>query len=179
MRDVFAYRLRVLEAVTANAAMPLVAGEDVRSATRGFSGRLWDWAFSNPAVSAPDNRQDSAPPSNSAQATPVDATTNSDRADYDSGDRAIPAACHGFREVAKSGAQPEPARLRRLCVVPAFGLRPRLCTKLVTRREDQSASSERLYNLLVVGRPLQLSRWVEAVPASTGRLTWKNPLADR
>src|SRR5262249_29301856 len=85
----------------------------------------------------------------------------------------------GFREVAKSGAQPEPARLRRLCVVPAFGLRPRLCTKLVTRREDQSASSERLYNLLVVGRPLQLSRWVEAVPASTGRLTWKNPLADR
>ena len=28
-----------------------------------------------PAVSAPDNRQDSAPPSNSAQATPVDATT--------------------------------------------------------------------------------------------------------
>src|SRR5262249_46409205 len=68
---------------------------------------------------------------------------------------------------------------------PAFGLRPRarlrprLCTKLVTRREDQSARSERLYNLLVVGRPLHFSRWVEAVPASTGRLTWKNPLADR
>jgi len=36
---------------------------------------------------------------------------HSDRADYDSGDRAGPAACHGFREVAKSGAQPEPARL--------------------------------------------------------------------
>ena len=110
---------------------------------------------------------------------------HSDRADYDSDDRASPAACHGFREVAKSGAQPEPARLRRLCVAPAFGLRPRarlrprLCTKLVTCREDQSASSERLYNLLVVGRPLQLSRWVEAVPGSTGRLTWKNPLADR
>jgi hypothetical protein len=31
MRDVFAYRLRVLEAVTANAAMPLVAGEYVRT----------------------------------------------------------------------------------------------------------------------------------------------------
>jgi len=113
---------------------------------------------------------------------------HSGRADYDSGDRAGPGACHGFREVAKSGAQPEPARprlVRRLCVAPAFGLRPRarlrprLCTKLVTRREDQSASSERLYNLLVVGRPLQLSRWVEAVPASTGRLTRKNPLADR
>jgi hypothetical protein len=29
IRDVFAYRLRVLEAVTANAAMPLLAGEDV------------------------------------------------------------------------------------------------------------------------------------------------------
>ena len=34
---------------------------------------------------------------------------HSDRADYDSGDRAGPAACHGFREVAKSGAWPEPA----------------------------------------------------------------------
>jgi hypothetical protein len=31
MRDVFAYRLRVLEAVTADAAMPLVACEDVRT----------------------------------------------------------------------------------------------------------------------------------------------------
>src|SRR5262249_44945068 len=44
---------------------------------------------------------------------------HSDRADYDSGDRAGPAACHDFREVAKSGAQPEPARprlVRRLCV---------------------------------------------------------------
>ena len=50
-------------------------GRRCTDATRGFSGRLWDWAFSNPAVSAPDNRQDSAPPSNSAQATPVDATT--------------------------------------------------------------------------------------------------------
>jgi hypothetical protein len=29
IRDVFAYRLRVQEAVTANAAMPLLAGEDV------------------------------------------------------------------------------------------------------------------------------------------------------
>src|SRR5215471_4550800 len=48
----------------------------------------------------------------------------------------------------------------------ALGDRTRLCTKLVTRREDQSASSERLYNLLVVARPLQVSRWVEAVPAS-------------
>jgi len=81
---------------------------------------------------------------------------HSGRADYDSGDRAGPAACHGFREVAKTGAQPEPARprfVRRLCVAPAFGLRPRarlrprLCTKLVNRRE----------NLSVVRRPLQLS----------------------
>jgi hypothetical protein len=30
--NVFAYHLRVQEAVTANAAMPLVAGEDVRTA---------------------------------------------------------------------------------------------------------------------------------------------------
>jgi hypothetical protein len=100
---------------------------------------------------------------------------HSDRADYDSGDRAGPAACHGFREVAKKRRPARTARprlVRRLCVAPAFGLRPRarlrprLCTTLVTRREDQSASSERLYNLLVVGRPLQLSRWVEAIPAS-------------
>jgi hypothetical protein len=47
--DVFAYRLRVLEAVTANAAMPLIAGRRCTDATRGFSGRLWDLAFSNPA----------------------------------------------------------------------------------------------------------------------------------
>jgi hypothetical protein len=36
IRDVFAYRLRVLEAVTANAAMPLVAGEDVRTPLGAF-----------------------------------------------------------------------------------------------------------------------------------------------
>ena len=142
MRDVFAYRLRVLEAVTANAAMPLIAGEDVRTPLGAFRVVFGIGHFRN---------------------------YHSDRADYDSDDRASPAACHGFREVAKSGGQPEPARprlIRRLCVAPAFGLRPPLCTTLVTRREDQSASSERLYNLLVVGRPLQLSGWVEAVPAS-------------
>src|SRR5262249_38258846 len=36
MRDVFAYRLRVLEAGTANAAMPLVAGENVRTPLGAF-----------------------------------------------------------------------------------------------------------------------------------------------
>src|SRR5262249_16631796 len=36
MRDVFAYRLRVLEAVTANAAMRLGAGEDVRTPLGAF-----------------------------------------------------------------------------------------------------------------------------------------------
>jgi len=36
IRDVFAYRLRVLEAVTANAAMPLVAGEFVRTPLGAF-----------------------------------------------------------------------------------------------------------------------------------------------
>jgi hypothetical protein len=36
MCDVFAYRLRVLEAVTANAAMPLVAGENVRTPLGAF-----------------------------------------------------------------------------------------------------------------------------------------------
>jgi hypothetical protein len=35
---------------------------------------------------------------------------HSGRADYDSGDRAGPGACHGFREVAKSGA---PSQNRR------------------------------------------------------------------
>jgi hypothetical protein len=33
---VFAYHLRIQEAVTANAAMPLVAGEDVRTPLRAF-----------------------------------------------------------------------------------------------------------------------------------------------
>ena len=50
--NVFSYRLRVLEAVTANAAMPLVAGEDVRTPLGGFSGRLWYRAFSNPVKGA-------------------------------------------------------------------------------------------------------------------------------
>src|SRR5438874_8948566 len=36
IRDVFAYHLRVQEAVTANAAMPLVAGEDVRTPLGAF-----------------------------------------------------------------------------------------------------------------------------------------------
>jgi len=36
IRDVFAYHLRVQEAVTANAAMPLVAGEDVRTPRGAF-----------------------------------------------------------------------------------------------------------------------------------------------
>jgi hypothetical protein len=34
--DVFAYNLRTLEAITANAAMPLVAGEDVRTPLGAF-----------------------------------------------------------------------------------------------------------------------------------------------
>src|SRR5207247_730300 len=34
--NVFAYHLRVQEAVTANAAMPLVAGEDVRTPLEAF-----------------------------------------------------------------------------------------------------------------------------------------------
>src|SRR6516164_8950916 len=56
-------------------------GRRCTGATRGFSGRLWDWAFSK---SCKKNRN-----------------YHSDRADYDSGDRASAAACHGFREVAK------------------------------------------------------------------------------
>ena len=43
--NVFAYHLRVQKAVTANAAVPLVAGEKCTVATRSFSGRLWDPAF--------------------------------------------------------------------------------------------------------------------------------------
>jgi hypothetical protein len=45
IRDVFSYHLRVQEAVTANAAMPLVAGEDVRTPLGVFL-RLSDRAFS-------------------------------------------------------------------------------------------------------------------------------------
>src|SRR5215475_5023566 len=48
MRDVFAYRLRVLEAVTANAAMPLVAGEDVRAPLGAFRVVFGIGHFQNP-----------------------------------------------------------------------------------------------------------------------------------
>jgi len=130
-------------------------GRRCTDATRGFSGRLWDWAFSNPAVSAPDNRQDSAPPSNSAQATPVDATTTATAPTTTAATELAPQPVTASEKSQKSGAQPEAARprlVRRLCVAPAFGLRPRarlrprLCTTLATRCEDQSASSERLYD---------------------------------
>jgi hypothetical protein len=45
--NVFAYRLRVLEAVTANAAKPLVAGEDVRTPLGTFRVVLRIVHFSN------------------------------------------------------------------------------------------------------------------------------------
>src|SRR5262249_31923139 len=48
MRDVFAYRLRVLEAVAANAAMPLVAGEDVRAPLGAFRVVFGIGHFQNP-----------------------------------------------------------------------------------------------------------------------------------
>src|SRR5215471_12472704 len=48
MCDVFAYRLRVLEAVTAKCGNATGRGRKCTDATRGFSGRLWEWAFSNP-----------------------------------------------------------------------------------------------------------------------------------
>jgi hypothetical protein len=51
-----------------------------------------------------------------------------DSAGYDIGDRATPAACRCFHEVAKNGAQPARPRLvRRFCAAPAVcGLRARL-----------------------------------------------------
>jgi hypothetical protein len=45
MSDVFAYRLRVLEAVTANAAMPLIAVEDVRTPLGAFRVVFGIWHF--------------------------------------------------------------------------------------------------------------------------------------
>src|SRR5262245_58279201 len=48
MRDVFAYCLRVLEAVAANAAMPLVAGEDVRAPLGAFRVVFGIGHFQNP-----------------------------------------------------------------------------------------------------------------------------------
>src|SRR6516164_5615609 len=104
-------------------------GRRCTGATRGFSGRLWDWAFSK---SCKKNRN-----------------YHSDRADYDSGTELAPQPVTASEKSQKSSAQPEAARprlVRRLCVAPAFGLRPRarlrprLCTTLVTRCEDQSAS---------------------------------------
>src|SRR6516162_7362380 len=80
MRDVFAYRLRVLEAVAANAAMPLVAGEDVRAPLGPFRVVFGIGHFQNPVK-------------RTATTTVTAPTTTAGRAG--------PAACHGFREVAK------------------------------------------------------------------------------
>jgi len=52
---------------------PNVGGRSVIAISLNPNAAL-STAISPPAVSAPDNRQDSAPPSNSAQAAPVDAT---------------------------------------------------------------------------------------------------------
>jgi hypothetical protein len=48
IRDVFAYRLRVLEAVTANTAMPFAAGKGVRAPLGAFRVVLGHRAFSTP-----------------------------------------------------------------------------------------------------------------------------------
>ena len=51
--NVFAYHLRVQEAVTANAAMPLVAGEDVRTPLGAFRVVFGIGHFNNqPSASA-------------------------------------------------------------------------------------------------------------------------------
>src|SRR5262249_38582141 len=49
MCDVLAYRLRVLEAVTANAARPLVAGENVRTPLGAFWVVFRIGYFNNPS----------------------------------------------------------------------------------------------------------------------------------
>ena len=53
--DVSAYHLRILEAITANAAMPLVAGEGVRTPFGAFRvvfgiGHFDDQTFDAPAI---------------------------------------------------------------------------------------------------------------------------------
>ena len=53
--DVFAYHLRILEAITANAAMPLIAGEGVRTPFGAFRvvfriGHFDDQTFEVPAI---------------------------------------------------------------------------------------------------------------------------------
>ena len=58
-----------------------------------------------------------------------------DRTEYDSGDRASPAACHGFREVAKSGAQPEQ------------------CSRLSNARASRSLPWARPSSVVLVCRP--------------------------
>jgi len=48
--NVFAYHLRVQEAITANAAMPLVAGEDVRPPLGAFRVVFGIGHFNNPSL---------------------------------------------------------------------------------------------------------------------------------
>ena len=102
---------------------------------------------------------------------------HSDRADYDSGDRASPAACHGFREVAKK-RRPARSGATEVGTTPLRGASIRItaagaATAAIMhpagdplRGPPVSEYPSDLYNLSAVGRPLQLSRWVEAVPAS-------------
>src|SRR5215472_8312618 len=100
---------------------------------------------------------------------------HSDRADYDSGDRAGPAACHGFREVAKK-QRPARTGATEVRTTPLRGASIRItaagaATAAIMHhagdplRGPVSEYRNDLYNLSAVGRPLQLSRWVEAVPA--------------
>src|SRR5215831_10499811 len=137
MRDVFAYRLRVLEAVTANAAMPLVAGEDVGAPLGAFRVVFGIGHFQNPVKRT--------------------ATTRVTRR-LRQRDRASPAACHGFREVALRGASIRITAAGAATAAIMHHAGDPLRGPVSEYRND-------LYNLSAVGRPLQLSRWVEAVPA--------------
>src|SRR5262249_25896557 len=119
MRDVFAYRLRVLEVVTANAAMPLVAGEDVRTPLGAFRVVFGIGHFQNPAVSAPDNRQDSAPPS-SAQATSVGRNYH-EACRLRSGTRGYP-ACRRRKETREEEACRSHKTLNANCAIRAHSV---------------------------------------------------------
>src|SRR5262249_43336786 len=154
MRDVFAYRLRVLEAVTANAAMPLVAGEDVGAPPGAFRVVFGIGHFQNPVKRT--------------------ATTTVTRR-LRQRDRASPTACHGVREVAKK-QRPARSGATEVGTTPLRGASIRItaagaATAAIMHhagdplRGPVSEYRNDLYNLSAVGRPLQLSRWVEAVPA--------------
>src|SRR5262249_30153229 len=154
MRDVFAYCLRVLEAVAANAAMPLVAGEDVRAPLGAFRVVFGIGHFQNPVKRT--------------ATTTVTAPTTTAGQSWRRSLSWLPRSRKKERP-ARSGATEvgtTPLRGASIRITAAAAATAAIMHHAGDPlRGPVSECRNDLYNLSAVSRPLQLSRWVEAVPA--------------